>query len=84
MGLCILKTRSSCQKKTRKIIIATHNANLVACWDSENVLISNKTGGNAPDFRYMNGSIEYEYINSEILEILVGGYDAFENRRKNW
>lgn len=70
------------QKKTRQIIIATHNANLVVCGDSENVLVSNKTGGNNPDFHYKNGSIEDEYVNAEILEILEGGVEAFEKRRK--
>lgn len=70
------------QKKTRQIIIATHNANLVVCGDSENVLVSNKTGGGDPDFHYKNGSIEDEYINTEILEILEGGVEAFEKRRK--
>lgn len=70
------------QKKTRQIIIATHNANLVVCGDSENVLVSNKAGGNDPDFHYKNGSIEDECINAEILEILEGGVEAFEKRRK--
>lgn len=52
------------------------------CGDSENVLVSNKTGGNNPDFHYKNGSIEDEYVNAEILEILEGGVEAFEKRRK--
>lgn len=70
------------EKTTRQIIIASHNANLVVCGDSENILVSQKTGGKKPSFKYLTGSIENEKINAEILNILEGGEDAFELRRK--
>jgi energy-coupling factor transporter ATP-binding protein EcfA2 len=72
----------SLEKQTRQIVAATHNANIVVCGDSENVLVSKKIPGNPPKFSYEVGAIEDPRINSEILEILEGGVDAFEKRRK--
>lgn len=70
------------EKRSRQLIVATHNANLVVCGDSENVIVSQKSGGTRPDFRYISGSIENPTTNKEILEILEGGEKAFELRRK--
>lgn len=68
------------EKARRQIIIASHNANLVICGDSENILISNKKGGKNPDFEYAWGAIENEPINKEIVEILEGGKEALRKR----
>lgn len=69
------------EKAERQIIIASHNANLVVCGDSENIIVSSKTGGKNPDFKYVSGAIEEDSVNKEIVEILEGGKQAFERRR---
>jgi len=70
------------EKAGRQIIIASHNANLVVCSDSENIIVSNKVGGStSPDFHYTSGAIEEDDLNKEIVEILEGGEKAFEKRR---
>lgn len=69
------------EKSTRQIIIASHNANLVVCGDSENVIVSHKDSGRTPTFSYTTGAIEDEDTNKEIVEILEGGAEAFEMRR---
>ncbi len=68
------------EKIRRQIIIASHNANLVVCGDSENILISKKKGGKNPEFEYSWGAIENGTINKEIVEILEGGKDALRKR----
>lgn len=70
------------EKSTRQIIIASHNANLVVCGDSENVIVSQKTVNKAlTTFSYISGAIEDDNTNKEIVEILEGGPRAFEMRR---
>jgi hypothetical protein len=68
------------EKARRQIIIASHNANLVVCGDSENILISKKKGGKNPEFEYFGGAIEDGFINKEIVEILEGGKTALRKR----
>ena len=50
------------KKKNRQIIVATHNANVVLGADSEEVIVANQRGKNAPNkerrFEYRAGSIE--------------------------
>ena len=51
------------KKKTRQIIIVTHNPNLVVGADSENVIVANQQGSNSENrdkvkFQYVNGSLE--------------------------
>ncbi len=69
------------EKIKRQIIIASHNANLVVCGDSEEVVVSNKTAGKNPNFTYESGAIENPAIRDEIIEILEGGKKALEKRR---
>lgn len=51
------------KKKTRQIIIVTHNPNLVVGADAENVIVANQNGVNSKNrdnlkFQYINGSLE--------------------------
>ena len=63
------------KKKTRQIIIVTHNPNLVVGADSENVIVANQDGSNSKNkdgikFQYINGSLENSkkrYINIETV-----------------
>lgn len=70
------------EKIKRQIIIASHNANLVVCGDSENVILSEKSGRSNPDFSYSWGAIEDKTVNKEIVEILEGGKEALRKRMK--
>ena len=68
-------------KKSRQIIIATHNANLVVNTDSEQIIIS----------KCINGKISYESTTLEdrekrelITDILEGGEEAFSKREDRY
>lgn len=69
------------EKIKRQIIIASHNANLVVCGDSEEVVVSNKSGARNPNFKYPSGAIENPIIRGEIIEVLEGGEEALAKRR---
>ena len=63
------------RKKTRQIIIVTHNPNLVLGADSEEVIIANQEGEDTKNksfkFEYISGSIENTKSNDDsIIEIL--------------
>ena len=69
------------QKQERQIIIATHNASLVICSDAENIIVANNKSGK---FTYETGAIENPARNSNIVEILEGGEEAFRKRREKY
>ena len=69
------------QKKDRQIIMASHNANLVICSDSEEVLVADNKQG---EFTYKTGSIENPEINKRMVEVLEGGREAFRTRGKRY
>lgn len=69
------------EKIKRQIMVASHNANLVVCGDSEEVIVSNKSGGKNPNFKYPSGAIENPTIRDEIIEVLEGGKEALAKRR---
>ena len=51
------------KKKERQIILVTHNPNIVVGADSEEVIVANQNGKNAPNdrgikFQYVHGSLE--------------------------
>ena len=67
-------------KKTRQVILSTHNANLVVNADAEQVLIARLDS----DDDYISGAIENHTINEGIKEILEGGEEAFRNRENKY
>lgn len=67
-------------KKSRQIIIATHNANLVVNTDAEQVIVADL--GKEPP--YTLGSIENPDVNKQICDILEGGKTAFEKRQAKY
>jgi energy-coupling factor transporter ATP-binding protein EcfA2 len=70
------------EKIDRQIIIVSHNATLVVCSDSEEIIVS-KTHRNGPgnyDFMYATGSIENPDRRDEIVKILEGGDSALRKR----
>lgn len=88
------------KKKERQIILATHNANVVIGADSENIIVANQHGLGTENidsvkFNYKNGALENQNkenlcilskktIQEHICEILEGGKEAFETRRKKY
>lgn len=58
------------KKKTRQIILVTHNSNVVVSADSENVIVANQHGSkNINDgnirFQYINGSLENSKMHND-------------------
>lgn len=71
------------QKQERQIVMVSHNANLVVCADSEELIVANKVINNKTQiFSYSTGSIENKGKTKEIIEILEGGKDALIKRVK--
>ena len=68
-------------KKSRQIILSTHNANLVVNADAEQIIVARLDGENRD---YVSGGIENKFINTSIKEILEGGEDAFRSRENKY
>lgn len=70
------------EKQDRQIIIVTHNASLVICADTENVINSviQKNGSSKYNFLYETGSIENSQRRKDIIEVLEGGIEALQKR----
>jgi ABC-type lipoprotein export system ATPase subunit len=67
-------------KKSRQIIMSTHNANLVVNADAEQVIVAQLD----QEKGYLSGSIENLEINKNIRDILEGGEDAFRKRESKY
>jgi ABC-type cobalamin/Fe3+-siderophores transport system ATPase subunit len=72
------------EKQDRQIIIVSHNASLVICADTENIIVSNvKTeSGKRLSFKYATGSIENSDRRKDIINVLEGGEPALRKRMK--
>jgi len=69
-------------KRSRQIIMSTHNANLVVNADAEQVIIAQLD--HHPAGSYLTGSIEAPEINKNIRDILEGGEEAFRQRERKY
>ena len=67
-------------KRSRQIIMSTHNANLVVNADAEQVVVALLDQSNS----YFSGSIENPEINKAIKDTLEGGEQAFLQREKRY
>ena len=67
-------------KKSRQIIISTHNANLVVNADAEQIIVARLDQA----AEYTSGSIENPDINRAIRDILEGGELAFLQRERKY
>jgi hypothetical protein len=78
------------RKRTRQIIIITHNPNLVVTTDSEQIIIGGFDGARAPRIQYRSGALENtepapnKGIREEVCHILEGGVDAFRIRENRY
>lgn len=72
------------EKNERQIIIVSHNASLVICADTEEVLVSNgqKNSQGRHNFAYLTGSVEDTQIRDEIIKVLEGGKEALKQRAR--
>lgn len=68
-------------KKTRQVILVTHNPNLAVGADAEQVLYVSLDKAAGYRFSYESGSIENPRINDVIVKILEGSKPAFVQRR---
>ena len=70
------------EKEDRQIIIVSHNASLVVCSDSEEIIVSNiqHLGAGKHDFTYSTGAIENHERRDDIIRILEGGDGALKKR----
>jgi len=67
-------------KRSRQIIMSTHNANLVVNADAEQVVVALLDQHNS----YFSGSIENPEINKAIKDTLEGGEQAFLQRERKY
>ena len=78
------------RKKTRQIIIITHNPNLVVNTDAEQVIVANFDGAREPKIQYKTGSLENTEpigqtgIRQHVCKILEGGTEAFLRREQKY
>ena len=79
------------RKKTRQVIIITHNPNLVVNTDAEQVFVANFDGSRTPKITYRSGPIEdtnptgeIQGIREEVCKILEGGTEAFQRREQRY
>jgi len=68
-------------KKSRQIIMVTHNPNLAVFCDAEQIIYSSFDRQNDSKIAYMSGAIENPVINSHVVNVLEGTKPAFNNRR---
>lgn len=68
-------------KLYRQVIIVSHNANLVVNADSEQIIVAENKDG---VLSYMSGSLENPEINTKVCQILEGGKEAFDRRKRKY
>jgi len=70
-------------KKTRQIIIVTHNPNIAIACDSEQI-ISCKIDKHTHKITYVSGAIEETEIKNSVVKILEGTQPAFDLRNRKY
>ena len=68
-------------KKSRQVILVTHNPNLAVGADAEQILYVELEKHNNYKFNYESGAIENPRINDKIVQVLEGSKPAFVQRR---
>lgn len=68
-------------KKSRQVILVTHNPNLAVGADAEQIVCVKLDKANQYKFSYSSGAIENPQINERIIAILEGSQPAFVKRR---
>lgn len=68
-------------KRTRQVILVTHNPNLAVGADAEQIICVKLDKANNYKFTYSSGAIENPQINDRIIAVLEGSQPAFVKRR---
>lgn len=68
-------------KKTRQIIMVTHNPNLAVVCDAEQIIHCDFDRSNNNKITYSPGSIENPAVNRKVVDVLEGTMPAFDNRK---
>ena len=71
-------------KKSRQVILVTHNPNLAIGADAEQILYVTLEKHKNYKFTYDSGAIENPEMNSAIVKVLEGSRPAFIKRRLNY
>ena len=71
-------------KKSRQIIMVTHNPNLAVYCDSEQIIHATFDRKNGSKIEYRSGSIEDGVINRAAVDVLEGTKKAFNNRGEKY
>lgn len=80
----IFKVLAECirnAKKTRQVILVTHNPNLAVGADAEQIVCVSLEKANDYKFTFQSGAIENPAINDRIVLVLEGSQPAFVKRR---
>jgi hypothetical protein len=78
------------RKRTRQIVIITHNPNLVVTTDTEQVIVAGFDGTRTPKIVYRSGALEDTSpatnagIREEVCKVLEGGIEAFQVRENRY
>ncbi len=76
------------EKRRRQFVFSTHNANILVLGDAELIVGLTATGGGDEGNAYIDpkhiGSIDAHPVREMVEEILEGGKDAFERRRRKY
>ncbi len=76
LSQCIRKA-----KRSRQVILVTHNPNLAVGADAEQIICVKLEKAEKYKFSYETGAIEHPSINQKIVDILEGSQPAFVKRR---
>lgn len=68
-------------KAERQLIFVTHNANIPVIGDAERVMVM---GMKSPNAAELTGAGDVEQMREPIIDLLEGGRDAFELRRRTY
>ncbi|WP_417460658.1 TrlF family AAA-like ATPase [Kordiimonas sp.] len=72
-------------KSNRQLIFATHNPNFVVNGDADKIVALGATKGGGPRVAVLaDGAIETPVVREAITDIMEGGKDAFELRRRKY
>ncbi|MFA5955525.1 MAG: hypothetical protein WC811_03035 [Hyphomicrobium sp.] len=71
-------------KKSRQIIMVTHNPNLAVVCDAEQIIHATFDRKNGARISYHSGSIEDGTINRAVVDVLEGTKVAFDNRGQKY
>jgi hypothetical protein len=72
-------------KKTRQVIVVTHNANLVVNTDADQIIIADagpSIDRQLPPITYTSAGLEQQNIRNAVCRILEGGETAFRERAR--